>query len=90
MAMKTSRKRSLMIVTGLIVLSGALYGCKDFLVSPPQGTLDGESLANRAGVEATLIGARQQEHAVGADAPELQCPAATRPGVASGAGTPPE
>jgi starch-binding outer membrane protein, SusD/RagB family len=57
MAMKTSRKRSLMIVTGLIVLSGALYGCKDFLVSPPQGTLDGESLANRAGVEATLIGA---------------------------------
>jgi hypothetical protein len=36
-----------------------LYGCKDFLTSAaaPQGTLNEETLANRAGVEGTLIAA---------------------------------
>jgi hypothetical protein len=36
-----------------------LYGCKDFLgnSASPQGTLDQSTLANAAGVEATLIGA---------------------------------
>jgi starch-binding outer membrane protein, SusD/RagB family len=55
--MKTSRRPILIIGAGLVVLAGTLYGCKDFLAGPPQGTLDELSLANRAGVEATLIGA---------------------------------
>lgn len=56
--MKTAaRKRTLVVGTGLVVLAGIVYGCKDFLEAPPQGTLDDLSLANLAGVEATLIGA---------------------------------
>jgi starch-binding outer membrane protein, SusD/RagB family len=55
--MKTVRNRTLVIGTGLVVLAGTLYGCRDFLAGPPQGTLDELSLANEAGVEATLIGA---------------------------------
>ena len=55
--MKRSRKRTLGVAAGLVVVAGAFYGCEDFLVSPPQGTLDELTLANRAGVEATLIGA---------------------------------
>jgi hypothetical protein len=55
--MERSKKRRLVVATGLVVVAGAVYGCKDFLVSPPQGTLDELSLANRAGVEATLVGA---------------------------------
>jgi hypothetical protein len=45
--------------TFLILATGALYGCKDFLVenSTPQGTLNEQTLSNRAGVEGTLIGA---------------------------------
>jgi hypothetical protein len=34
----------------------AIYACKDFLVTPPQGALDELTLANQTGVEATLIG----------------------------------
>lgn len=55
--MKGPHKRTIVVGTGLVVVAGVIYGCNDFLVSPPQGTLDELSLANRAGVEATLIGA---------------------------------
>lgn len=55
--MTTTRKPILVIGASLLVLAGTLYGCRDFLVAPPQGTLDELSLANQAGVEATLIGA---------------------------------
>ena len=55
-AMKTSARRTF-VLGGLVVLLGAAYGCKDFLTSPPQGQLDELTLANRQGVEATLIGA---------------------------------
>jgi hypothetical protein len=53
-------KHPLFVGTALLALTaGALYGCKDFLTdaSAPQGTLGAETLANRAGIEGTLIGA---------------------------------
>lgn len=55
--MKRSPKRTHILWAGLVVMAGVAYGCEDFLVSPPQGTLDELSLANKDGVEATLIGA---------------------------------
>lgn len=43
----------------MILATVLLYGCKDFLTtaSEPQGTLNQQTLANRAGVEGTLIAA---------------------------------
>jgi len=43
----------------MLCAAGTLYGCKDFLTSAsiPQGTLDATTLANKAGVEGTLIAA---------------------------------
>src|SRR6195256_2619502 len=58
--MKIVSKHPLLVGTALLTLAtGALYGCKDFLSSAaaPQGTLDQSTLANRVGVEGTLIGA---------------------------------
>jgi starch-binding outer membrane protein, SusD/RagB family len=58
--MKIVSKHPLFVGTALLALvAGALYGCKDFLTdaSAPQGTLDAGTLANRTGVEGTLIGA---------------------------------
>src|SRR3954469_10469088 len=58
--MKTVSKNALLRGTGLVILATAgLYGCKDFLTnaSAPQGTLNQETLANRAGVEGSLIAA---------------------------------
>jgi len=58
--MKTVSKHPLLVGTALLIIAtGALYGCKDFLTenAVPQGTLDAGTLANRAGVEGTLIGA---------------------------------
>ena len=58
--MKLVSKHPLLVGTALLTLAtGALYGCKDFLsnAAAPQGTLDQSTLANRAGVEGTLIGA---------------------------------
>ena len=46
--------------TAFLLIAGvALYGCQDFLerASAPQGTLDEGTLANRTGVEGTLIAA---------------------------------
>lgn len=45
------------LAVGLLALTAATYGCDDFLDSAPQGQLDALTLANRDGVEATLIGA---------------------------------
>ena len=58
--MKIVSKHPLLVGTALLTLAtGALYGCKDFLsnAAAPQGTLDAGTLANRSGVEGTLIGA---------------------------------
>jgi len=54
--MNLRKKRTLL---GLVLLAGTAYGCKDFLTdsAAPQGTLDELTLANRNGVEGTLIGA---------------------------------
>jgi len=44
------------LAVGLLALTAAT-GCEDFLDSAPQGQLDALTLANAAGVEATLVGA---------------------------------
>lgn len=53
----TRYARSLMSGTGIIVLAGSLYACKDFLVTPPQGSLERENVVSEDGVEASLISA---------------------------------
>ncbi len=58
--MKFVSKHPLVAGAALLILStGALYGCKDFLTdaAAPQGTLNEQTLANRTGVEGTLVGA---------------------------------
>src|SRR4029078_1279575 len=58
--MKIVSKHPVLAGTALLIFAtGALYGCKDFLTdaSAPQGTLNEQTLANKAGVEGTLIGA---------------------------------
>jgi hypothetical protein len=58
--MKNLLKHPLLRGTALTVITAAsVYGCKDFLTeaSAPQGTLNEQTLANRAGVEGTLIAA---------------------------------
>jgi len=58
--MKTALKSPLLRGTALLILATAMaYGCKDFLsaASEPQGTLNEQTLANRAGVEGSLIAA---------------------------------
>jgi hypothetical protein len=58
--MKRVSRHPLLLANVLMFLAVAtLYGCKDFLTSAaaPQGTLNEETLANRAGVEGTLIAA---------------------------------
>jgi hypothetical protein len=58
--MATVSKKSLLRGTAVMILATAvLYGCKDFLsaASEPQGTLNQTTLANRTGVEGTLIAA---------------------------------
>jgi len=52
-SMKLSTK---LTVIGVLAVAAMTAGCEDFLDSPPQGQLDALTLANRAGVEATLIG----------------------------------
>ena len=58
--MKIASRHPFAFGTALIVAAAAgLYGCKDFLekASEPQGTLDESTLANKAGVEGSLIAA---------------------------------
>jgi starch-binding outer membrane protein, SusD/RagB family len=45
------------VALGLLALVGFASACDDFLNTPPQGALDELTLANAAGVEATLVGA---------------------------------
>ncbi len=69
--MKIVSKHPVLVGTAFMVLAtGALYGCKDFLsdAATPQGTLNEGTLANRVGVEGTLIGAYRT----------LDCTSATR------------
>ena len=54
--MKTKWNSGLALAIGVAMLVGALSGCKDYLNQSPQGTLNSLTLANKAGVEATLIG----------------------------------
>jgi starch-binding outer membrane protein, SusD/RagB family len=58
--MATVSKKSLLRGMAVTILATAvLYGCKDFLssASEPQGTLNQTTLANRVGVEGSLIAA---------------------------------
>jgi hypothetical protein len=58
--MKITSRHPLAFGTALFLAAAAsLYGCKDFLekASEPQGTLDEATLANKAGVEGSLIAA---------------------------------
>jgi hypothetical protein len=58
--MKKAVRHPVLFGTAFLILGGAaLYGCQDFLeeAAAPQGTLDEATLANRAGVEGTLIAA---------------------------------
>jgi hypothetical protein len=58
--MATVSKKSLLRGMAVTILATAvLYGCKDFLssASEPQGTLNQTTLANRTGVEGSLIAA---------------------------------
>lgn len=52
-------RQPLLVGTALLCSALTLYGCKDFLTeaATPQGTLDQGTLANKAGVEGTLIAA---------------------------------
>ena len=66
---KVSRQVLLRGTAVVLGLAGTLYGCKDFLTDAalPQGTLDSGTLANKVGVEGTLIAAyRQLDHTDGA------------------------
>jgi hypothetical protein len=56
---KVSRQPVLLGMAVMLCSVSTLYGCKDFLTSAalPQGTLDATTLANKAGVEGSLIAA---------------------------------
>ena len=55
----TSRHPLIFGAAVLTMLTAGAYGCSDFLEqnAVPQGTLDAETLANKAGVEGSLIAA---------------------------------
>ncbi len=57
-----SRQPVLLGIALMLGGAGTLYGCKDFLTdaATPKGTLDAGTLANRLGVEGTLIAAYRQ------------------------------
>ena len=58
--MKIASRHPILLGTASMILAGAtIYGCGDFLTNAaaPQGTLNEQTLANRAGVEGNLIAA---------------------------------
>src|SRR5919106_3077632 len=56
--MKTLSRYPLLFATAFLTLvAGVTYSCKDFLEAGPQGTLDDQTLANRVGVEGSLVAA---------------------------------
>ena len=67
--MKKGSKQPVLLGVAVMLCSVVtLYGCKDFLTNAalPQGTLDQTTLANKAGVEGSLIAAyRQLDHSDG-------------------------
>ncbi|MBA3342848.1 MAG: RagB/SusD family nutrient uptake outer membrane protein [Gemmatimonadaceae bacterium] len=66
--MKKVSRQPLLLGMAVMCVVGTVYGCSDFLTdaAKPQGTLDEGTLANRAGVEGTLIAAyRQLDHTNG-------------------------
>ncbi len=79
--MKIVSRHPVLTGTALVILmTGALYGCKNFLTdaATPQGTLNEGTLANAAGVEGTLIGAYRTldcTNGTGADAGNWGCAA---------------
>lgn len=44
-------------IASMLLVAGTIYGCEDFLNTPPQGSLDANTLANQNGVEGSLIAA---------------------------------
>jgi starch-binding outer membrane protein, SusD/RagB family len=51
-------RSKVVIATAVLTTFGAItYACKGFLDQPSQGTVDSETLTNRAGVEGTLVAA---------------------------------
>lgn len=55
--MRNLRHSGIVLAAGLALMTGAVAGCKDYLDQKPQGTLNSLTLQNKAGVEATLLGA---------------------------------
>jgi starch-binding outer membrane protein, SusD/RagB family len=55
--LRTFRPQQLLGVALACLAAGSMYGCKDFLTqsATPQGTLDANTLGNKAGVEGNLI-----------------------------------
>jgi len=60
--MRNVSRRPLFLGIAVILGGATLYGCKDFLTdaATPKGTLDAGTLANKLGVEGTLIAAYRQ------------------------------
>src|SRR5688572_12756211 len=56
-AMKMASRHPLAFVAALMIAAAGIYGCDDFLnnAAEPQGTLDEQTLANKVGVEGSLI-----------------------------------
>jgi hypothetical protein len=76
--MKIVSNHPLLVGTALVAIATAgLYGCKDFLgaAAAPQGTLDQGTLANKTGVEGTLIAAYRTLDCTSATHPNWGCAA---------------
>jgi starch-binding outer membrane protein, SusD/RagB family len=76
--MRPITKYPLLRGTAAIILGTAiLYGCKDFLsnASEPQGTLNQQTLANRAGVEGSLLAAYRTLDCTGSTSDTWGCAA---------------
>jgi hypothetical protein len=59
----------------LLILVAAVTGCRDFLNQPPQGALDETTLANKAGVEGSLIAAYRALDCTNATSADWSCAA---------------
>lgn len=76
--MKIVTKHPVLAGIALLALATAgIYGCKDFLAAAaaPQGTLDQGTLANKTGVEGTLIAAYRTLDCTSATHPDWGCAA---------------
>ena len=76
--MKFTWKNSLLRGSALVILASAgVYGCKDFLqnAAEPQGTLNASTLANKTGVEGSLIAAYRTLDCTGSTSGNWGCAA---------------